>query len=76
MMPNNDEINIHTVAQDCNSFMHNGTACQTLKLVNNYLQEKNYDGLDWPGNSPDLNPIGNLWHVMERLSIYIFNDID
>lgn len=46
--------------------MHDGAPCHRSKLVKSYLQEKNVAVLDWPGNSPDLNPIENLWQVMKN----------
>ena len=40
--------------------------CPRAKSVQNFLQEKNVDILDWPGKSPDLNLIKNLWHMMKN----------
>ena len=33
--------------------------------VKNYLSKIGVSSLEWPGNSPDLNPIENLWFVMK-----------
>ncbi|GFX52998.1 uncharacterized protein TNCV_3228661 [Trichonephila clavipes] len=30
------------------------------------LGEQNIPPLDWPGNSPDMNPIKNVWELMKR----------
>ncbi|KAJ4436473.1 hypothetical protein ANN_16504 [Periplaneta americana] len=30
------------------------------------LQQEDYSGLPWPGNSPDINPIENLWSICKR----------
>jgi hypothetical protein len=33
--------------------------------------------LDWPGNSPDLNPIENCWNLMKsKLKEYEFSNIN
>ncbi|GFY20225.1 uncharacterized protein TNCV_208571 [Trichonephila clavipes] len=37
-----------------------------LSLSKLFLAEQNIPMLDWPGNSPDMNPIKNVWELMER----------
>ena len=36
------------------------------KAIKNWHIENNIQQIDWPGNSPDLNPIENLWNFIKR----------
>jgi hypothetical protein len=49
-------------------FLQDGAPCHKSKKVMDHLKEfkKEFDILDWPGNSPDLNPIENCWSHMKR----------
>jgi transposase len=38
----------------------------TSCLAKNYLKENVSTILDWSSNSPDLNPIENLWRMVKR----------
>jgi len=41
-------------------FLQDGAPCHKSKLVMWFLKDANFHIIDWPGNSPDLNPIENV----------------
>ncbi len=47
-------------------FLQDGAPCHASKRVKAFLQEQPFQVIDWPGNSPDLNPIENCWNYMKN----------
>jgi hypothetical protein len=48
------------------TFMHDGARVHTAGKCVKYLASKGVATLDWPPRSPDLNPIENLWGVLQK----------
>ena len=53
-------------------FQHDNAPIHKAKIVQKWLLEQPFSTLEWPAQSPDLNPIKYVWAILEhRLNSYL-----
>ena len=52
--------------QNCNFFQHDNARIHTAKQIVKFLKENNVDVIKWPGYSPDISPIENMFGLMKK----------
>ena len=61
-----DKLKLHMRQRNCSVFQHDGAPCHKAKIVSSWLKQNKISVLDWPGSSPDLNPIENIWTYVKK----------
>jgi transposase len=61
-----ETINYYGFNKEDILFMHDNDRKHTAKIVTDWLKEQKIETLNWPAQSPDLNPIENIWALLKK----------
>ena len=58
--------NLRTVLNQPAIFMQDNDPCHTAKFVETFVFEEDVIVMEWPAQMPDMNPIDNLWKLLNE----------
>lgn len=61
-----DAIRQTKIVEENVIFQQDGDPKHTAKIVKNWLNSQKFSTIKWPAQSPDLNPVENLWAYMKK----------
>ena len=64
-----DNLKLHMNIHQSKIFMHDVAPCHKAKIVTSYLKNQKEKVLPWLRNSPELNPMENLWKILKDKSL-------